>query len=299
MAEKPKFEVHNLYGGQVEIHFYPENHIYYLAKDGEDLKKKKRLGGVTTTTGYLGGKMKTDKLIEWGTRMYTQKMKELLPLDEDGMTFLNIDIKKCLEQAESAWRETRDTAATIGDYIHKFAEEYMHDLNRDGAYQRTVGSLGEPMESDAQKIQNGINGLVAWLKDQNIEIIKSENIVYSRKYGYVGRYDAIAIKDGKHYMMDYKTGSGIYNEHYYQTSAYLKAFEEENSTYKLDGCIIVNIIKEDKEDKDGIIIKRAGDIVAEYRSRSDLIKDYKAFKALQTIKERESELQKEYYQSKK
>lgn len=298
MPDKPKFEEHELYGGEVVIHFYPDSHFYYLVKDGVPLPKKKRLGGATSVTGFLGGKQKQDSLIKWAIGEYTKKMYDLLPLNEDGMTFLNTDIIKCLEQSETAWSEKRDTAATIGDYIHTFAEEYMTDLNKDGAYQRTIGKLGEPLEDDLPKIQTGIDALIKWLEDENIEIIKAEKIIYSRKYGYTGRFDAIAIKDGKHYLIDYKTGSGIYNEHYYQTSAYLKAFEEENPDYKLEGVIIVNIIKEDKEDKDGIVIKNAGDIIAEYRSRSDLVKDYKVFKALMDIKKRESELQKEYYAKK-
>ncbi len=221
----------------------------------------------------------------WAVRMYTERVQELMA---DDNTFTRDDLESMLGAAEKAYEEKRDQAAGIGDYVHTFAEEYANDLNAEKAYNRVIEKLGQPTPSDKKKIDAGIVGLTKWLEDEKIEIEHAEKLVYSKQFGYVGRFDAIIKHNSKRYLCDYKTSNGIYDEYYYQTSAYLKAYEEETGD-KLDGAVLVAIVKEDKGDK------VAGDILPEFRSRKDLLLDYVAFKGLVALKERAKTLQAEWY----
>jgi hypothetical protein len=295
MSDKPTPEVHELYDGAVVINFHPASHRYYLTHlDGKKLPRQRQLGGVTSITGLLD---KSRALMPWATRMYTEKVVELLGEDET-VKYSYQEITSMLSVGEVAHTEKKEAAATVGDYVHKFAEEYSKDKDAKAAYERTVAELGDPSEENKKKIDVGVVGLVDWLKKEKVEIESAESLVYSKEYDYVGTYDAIVVHNGKRYLTDYKTSGGIYNEHYYQSAAYLKAYEEETGD-TLDGVLIVAIVKEDKEDKDGNIIKTAGQIIPEFRERDVVDKDHAAFKGLVALKEREKELQREYYQKTK
>lgn len=233
----------------------------------------------------------------WAVRMYTEKFRELMGENHEAV-YNKDDIEAMLGAGEKAFEEKRDKAASIGDYVHQFAEEYMKDLNAKKAYDRMLDALGQPSEDEKPKIDAGVVGLQKWLEENKIQILSAENILYSVEHEYVGKYDAITIKDGKKYLTDYKTSNGIYNEYYYQTAAYLHAWEEEYGE-QLDGVMIIGIVKEDKEDKEGNIVKQAGQIIHEIRSREDVLKDFEAFKGLLMVKNREKELQKDYYNNNK
>lgn len=280
MAEAIEREFHDLYGGEVQVEFLPKSHIYNLIKDGEELPKKKRLTGVTTFTGQLD---KSSPLMIWATRLYTETVKEKMG---ENTTFTADDLIAMLEAGEGAYKEKKEQAAGVGDYVHEFAEEYSKDKDKRQAYDRMLANLGNPPENILEQINYGCTGFIKWLEGIGANITSAEQIVYSRKHGFVGRYDAIMDIDGKKYLTDYKTSKNIYAEYYYQTSAYLHAWEEEHGE-KLDGVLIVAIVKEDVTDKMGNVVKKAGDVITEMRSRSECVSDYKAFKALIDIKERQ------------
>ena len=199
MADKIEREIKKLYGGKVEIEFLPKSHIYNLLKDGKKLPKKKRLIGTTTITGQID---KSLPLIIWATRLYTAKIKELMG---DDKSFTEVDIYSMIALAESAHKEAKEKAASIGDYVHKFADEYSKDINEKEAYDRTTDKLGQPSTSMVKQIQTGCVGFINWLKKEKIKILSAEQIVYSRKTGVVGTYDAITEKDRKRYLTDWKT----------------------------------------------------------------------------------------------
>lgn len=290
MTEKATPEVVELYGGDVIIHFHRKSHRYYVARrNGEDLPKKLMPSSVTSITGLID---KSRALIPWATRVFTEKVQELMGDNPDAV-FNRQDVEAMLVTGQGAHNDIKEKSAGIGDYIHEFCDQYSKDRDKEQAYSRVIEVLGAPIDEDQVKIKAGIEGFVKWVISEKVNILSAEQIVYSQKYDYVGKYDAIIEYNGKKYLTDYKTGNGIYNEHYYQASAYLKAYEEQTGE-KLDGALIIAIVKEDKADKEGNVIKRAGDIIPEFRSRGDLLQDYIAFKGLLPVKAREKELARQW-----
>lgn len=283
MSDKKPVETVELYGGEVVINYHPTSHRYYLTHlNGEKLPRQRQLTSVTGITGQVD---KSRALMPWATRMYTERVRELMG---EGVSFTRDDLESMLNSAERAYEEVRDKAAGIGDYVHLFAERYSVHLDPKEAYSEMVAELGYLTDEDRVKVDAGVVGLTDWLKKEKIEIESAEKIVYSKKHDYVGKFDAIIKHNGKRYLADYKTSNGIYDEYYYQTAAYLKAYEEETGE-KLDGAVLVAIVKEDKEGAN------AGDILPEFRSRQDLLKDHVAFKGLVALKGRAKELQAEWY----
>lgn len=289
MAEtKTPPQVIELYGGKVSINFHPKSHRYYITrKNGEDLLKQYQPSSVSSISGLVD---KSQFLVPWATRVYTAKVLELMGDKEDAV-FNRQDVEAMLAVGEIEHDEIKKRSAGIGDYVHAFCEEYSKVLDKEQAYSNIIEKLGAPTEDDQKKIKAGIDGFVKWTKEEGVKILSAEEVIYSEKWDYVGKYDAtLTLKSflGE-YLADYKTGNGIYNSHYYQASGYLKAKEEESGK-KYAGALLIAICKEDDEKKG----KKAGDIIVEVRSRGDLLQDFIAFKGLLPVKAREKQLAKEW-----
>lgn len=70
-----------------------------------------------------------------------------------------------------------------------------------------------------------------WWKDKNPQVIASEIVCYSEKYGYAGTIDFIGVVDNEVVLIDWKTGSRIYRANWCQVGSYHKA-ELETGKYK-------------------------------------------------------------------
>ncbi|CBK19848.2 uncharacterized protein [Blastocystis hominis] len=77
------------------------------------------------------------------------------------------------------------------------------------------------------KFEPFISGYKLWRKANNIDIYFTDVFVKSEKYGFCGFIDAVGTQeDGKLFILDFKSGSGIYDSYAIQIAAYCKAFEE-------------------------------------------------------------------------
>ena len=68
--------------------------------------------------------------------------------------------------------------------------------------------------------------------------MESERIVYSKRLFYCGTCDLFATINGKPTVVDFKTGSGFYEDQPLQLAAYATAIEEELNVEIKDGWII-------------------------------------------------------------
>lgn len=246
--------VTKLYNGEVEVTFLPNSHRYQV--------NGKSVIGVTSITGIL------DKpaLIYWATGLARDYLSNLL---ERGSKITREEIfTACNLHADK-----KEKAATIGSYVHKFAEDYAN------AY---INGTPKPIILDNLDIEiiNGINAFLEFIITHKVEFISTERFVYSRKHNFCGKCDAIALVDGKYTLVDYKTSNGIYNEHLYQVSGYSIALEEEDQK-KFDQHIILKFGKETGEFGSTII-----DQITE------IAKNKKAFLNCLGLKNRDKELYK-------
>lgn len=105
----------------------------------------------------------------------------------------------------SPWRK-RDKAADLGTKLHEAAEAHV---------------LGKPVVTESAEEQAFYDAFTGWLDTARPTFEAAEFTVFSRKYGYAGTSDAIAVIGGKRWLIDYKTSEkGPYPEAGLQLAAY-------------------------------------------------------------------------------
>lgn len=205
------------------FYFDEAKHAYYL--DG------KQMTGVTTILSVIS----KPQLISWASRMAIDYVREHL---DDIYGVYKVDDEKfeeLLKNAQNAHAQKRDKAADIGSQAHKWCEVWI----------KAIMSGGEPIRPQ-KELSLMTDNFLKWVGEAKPRFLASEKVVYSKEKFYAGTLDFVAEIDGKTYLGDIKTGSGIYQEMWLQTAGYQLALEETEPEMKIDGHIIVNITKDGK-----------------------------------------------------
>jgi hypothetical protein len=150
-------------------------------------------------------------------------------------TFTKTELENVLEQARKQHTIRKLEAATIGGIVHDLIENYVNAKINNIDF-----SLNEEFD---ERVVNGFQAFIDWEKAHNVKFLHAEKLIYSKQYGYVGMCDCIAIIDKKLFILDWKTGKGVYNEMLFQVSAYGKAHEEESGE-KVEGLAIIHLHKD-------------------------------------------------------
>jgi len=175
-----------------------------------------------------------------------------------------------IEEAKKRYRDAKTEAADIGTSIHDWIEKW-------------IKNKSVSMPSEDIRVINGITAFLKWQTKQKMIFNKkdSERLVYSKKYKYAGKLDAIATIKRKKVIIDFKSSGGIYNEYRYQLASYWHAYEEEfGKTF--DHGMIVRFDKETGNFDENVNILRI--------TRDEYIKDFSAFEGLLKVARREEEL---------
>lgn len=161
--------------------------------------------GVTTITGLLN----KPALVRWANQLGLQ----------------GIDSTKYV-----------DKAAEIGTLAHAMVEEYLG---------------GRPVDYEAysadvrDQAENALISFFEWEKTHPLKAILLEEELVSDKYRYGGTIDCYAEMDGKRWLIDFKTGKGIYDEYGIQVSAYRELLRQHG--YTVDGVRILRIGRDETE----------------------------------------------------
>lgn len=241
-----------LYGGTVYVWLDEEDHCYGV--DFTDAKPD----GVTTILGLV-----PKYLLPWVARTtadYIQQgiLERLAGEGEVGGSFL----AALCEEAKKEHTRKKVEAGNTGTLVHAFAEEI---IAQGPQWEEILEDLMEA--TDAAAHAGCMAFLDWWRKVGTVEEIQSERIVFSKKLFYCGKTDLVAKINGRLSVVDFKTGSGFYEDQPLQLAAYAYALEEELGTPITDGWIIhldkvtgkctpyfVDITKELKEDWEAVRI---------------------------------------------
>ena len=198
----------------------------------------------------------------WQGRLIENYLKSLPIIERDDIS---------IEYSLTLSTQYKQKGADIVSVIHEMID--LHIKNTPFDIAEMVGVLEE---ADQTKAKNGYLAFLKWERETNPEWIHNEKMVYSRKYGYVGTFDAIARINGKIYLVDFKSASGFYEmDHRLQTSAYAMAYMEEFPEEIIEGRLIILCTKEDKE-KDGKLVAIAGEVQV-YEISDEMQEDFVAF----------------------
>jgi hypothetical protein len=77
-----------------------------------------------------------------------------------------------------------------------------------------------------QFIAPSVEAFLNWLKGHKVNLLAADKKVISKKHFYAGTTDIVAEIDGTLGILDIKTSSNFWDEHFMQTAAYCQAFNE-------------------------------------------------------------------------
>lgn len=207
-----------LYEGTVELTFQPYGHKYSV--NGKPVKS------VTQVLKIID----KPKLVNWAARMAVETVKEEIQANQ---SYDEVQLMSIFEKAQKAHYQNKIDAGNVGTFVHNWVEDYI--------------SSKHPVLPKNEQLQKSIQKFLDWEKEYKVRFLLSEQQVYSKKYNYTGTLDFICEIEGKLYIGDLKTSSGIYPEMLIQTAAYRFARTEEFPEEKYVGQIIVRVGKTDGE----------------------------------------------------
>ena len=129
----------------------------------------------------------------------------------------------------------RDKAGDIGTLIHDIAEQYV------------VGTVPDLSEYD-DVVKAKVDQFIDFMDVVKPDVYAIEGVVYNREFMYAGAFDLIVDIEGVgRYIIDIKTGKGVYPEAALQQTAYrygefIAVGDEEVPMPKVDGAMILHLM---------------------------------------------------------
>lgn len=120
-------------------------------------------------------------------------------------------------------------SAEFGTLLHEFLEVYL-----------TTGVMKDVPKHAYADTSICRQSMIKFVNDWNLgpnTTFKAECLIWSNVYNYAGCIDYIAVKDGKVYILDWKTTGHLHSKYLLQLSAYWMALEERAKEYNLPGPI--------------------------------------------------------------
>jgi len=203
-----------LYGGKVNLTFYPTSHQYRV--DG------KRLPSVTAITGQID---KSRALLGWSERLASEYLSKI---ELEGKQITRAD----WTHAITLYKQKKDEGGDIGTEVHNWIDEWI-SLSPE---ERTKKELPKD-----EIVLNGIIAFLNWVKQYDVKFIENERLIYSKKYKYVGKMDNVYTMGSEEHKIihigDFKTSNYVGCEAILQTVGYAIAYNEEMKTDYEDLCI--------------------------------------------------------------
>jgi len=197
--------------------FEKGRHIHTL--DGKPLM------GITTVLGVISKPM----LIQWSANMAVDYIDN--NWDDNASPFSNLkEWEELLKEARTAHRKKKEKAGDWGTAVHLAIEEW-------------IKFKKEEPELDEIGI-NVFNKFRAWAEENSVKFLESEKHLWSEKMWTGGIVDLVIEMQGKRYIADIKTSSGIYNEAFFQMAAYDLMLKEMGEGKDIEGYIVINLKKD-------------------------------------------------------
>lgn len=188
------------------VTFSEDGHRYWL--DGE------RVTSPTTATGKVLAK---HALLPWASKLAAAWAADNVSLRDV------LGEAAFLKQAAAAPTAARNAGADRGRILHDAAEQLVQ-----GYPLTPVNDDGTPWPED---MTAAARQLAAFMDEHDVTPVMHETVVFHELHRWAGRLDLVAtLKDGKTWLLDYTTGSGVYPEKALQLAAYRHATHASDGT---------------------------------------------------------------------
>ncbi len=201
--------------------FDKKNHIHKLGG--------KPLIGITTVLSVIS----KPALIQWSANMAVDYIEEnienVFVYDDHGNNVVDdVFLDELMKEAKSAHRKKRDKAGDWGTKVHEVIEDWIKNKT-------------EPTDLDETQ-QKVFKLFKEWAIKNKVKFLESEKHLWSEEMWTGGIVDLVFEMDGKKYIGDIKTSSGIYNEAFFQMGAYHLMLESMGVS-DIQGYIVINLKK--------------------------------------------------------
>lgn len=166
---------------------YRNGHAYF---DGD-----RKIPGVTT---IIGAGLPKPALVDWAARTTAEYAGD----HWDELT--DMTVSERIRTLTGARWETSRAAMGRGTDIHHHAEQLA-----------TTGTTGVP-----EALLGPVTAYANWLRDFDVHTVAAELVVVNRTHGYAGTLDLIADIAGQRWLLDAKTGKGVFPDAALQIAAY-------------------------------------------------------------------------------
>ena len=147
-------------------------------------------------------------------------------------------------------REYVDQLAEIGTLAHAMVQAHLQGVKPD---------VQDYTSSQVSRAENSLLSFFEWEKSHRLKPLLLEKPLISEKYRFGGTVDCYGYLDGVATLIDFKTSKAIYDEHFYQVSAYWKLLEE--AGFLVERAMILQIGREETE---GFSVKVVGALSREW-----------------------------------
>lgn len=199
-------ELHTFDNGS--IYYRDEDHSYWLAK--EDGARGKRLASVSTLVGPYSGD--PEFLMRWAATLTLEGVATLfkgerVPDTADAL------LERLVAQ-EMSFTHLRNQAADRGTLVHEHHEAM--------AGIRHFPSLDDASDRELAMVE----AVTDWWGQRQPEVLQAEQVVFSSKHRYAGRFDLRCEIDARVGLCDLKTSGRIYPKYFVQLQGYECAAKE-------------------------------------------------------------------------
>jgi hypothetical protein len=283
--EKKSVEKLSFYQGRAILEKKPWGDHFRITIDGRS--------GILSNTRITKFLDKSQALIPWAVGLVGSHVTSTFE-DRKGSTFTKEEINLVVAEAIRKPEEAKVSGGNIGTYIHDYSHEFAK-ADIAGTKLPNIPKMPELGKEDREKVLNGINGFLDWYNSNDVKFLEMEKIVYynsllagDTKEGedtieYFGILDLLAKVNGKIMLIDYKTGKRLYSEQRYQLSGYTRAWNSNVDNKKqyaqASGVLIFN--------------KESGGFNYYEIPLNETEEDFKAFKGLYSVAQRETVLEKQ------
>lgn len=199
--------------------------------------------GTTTITGVID----KPSLIPWAITTTVNELKKQLKKH---------DFDTAAEHAKQEPNRKKKEAATFGTLVHALCEHF----NKTGVLLSEDSPLLpqaeiSPKEKVNQRAREKAHSLAKeytdFLEKNNAKILYVEQNVFSETYFVGGIFDIILEMDGKTYICDIKTSSGVYPSHFVQMGGYHVQLDEMIERgyvddIQIDGYMVIHLPRKGK-----------------------------------------------------
>ena len=164
-------------------------------------------------------------LIQWAASEAVKYIQEKILTGEPILD----NLSQWLEEARTAHRRKKEEAGDTGKSVHLAIEEWIKNKT-----EPALDELGMKM----------FNNFTDWAVKNKVKFLESEKQVYSPSLFVAGTLDMICEINGKKFLGDIKTSSGIYGREYFAQCAGYRLMIEEMGEKGFEGSIIIRIGKD-------------------------------------------------------